>query len=86
MRKRTPATDIIGIIYTEHFAAQKEEGVFDTSPLSPNKWSQYQMDRWFRSCSAAHTKPKLRSQVQGTFVPNFPPHQSAEEMADRESE
>ena len=55
-------------------------------PLSTNKWSQYQMDRWFRSFSASHTKPKLRSQVQGTFVPNLSSHQSAEEMADRESE
>ena len=71
---------------TQRQRVEQEEGVVDTRPLSTNKWSQYQMDRWFRSCSTSHTKPKLRSQVQGTFVPNFPPHQSAEEMADCESE
>ena len=58
---------------------------YTNRPLAANKWSQYQMDRWFRSFSASHTKPNLRSQIYGTFVPNRPSHQSAEEMADRES-
>lgn len=55
-------------------------------PLSDNKWSQYQVDRWYRSFSASHTKPKLCSQVQSTFVPNCSSHQSAEEMADHKTE
>ena len=71
---------------TRRQRVEQEEGAGTPRPLSPNKWSQYQMDRWFRSCSVSHTKPKLRSQVQGTFVPNFPPHPAAEKMADRESE
>ena len=54
--------------------------------LSENKWSQYQVDRWYRSFSASHTKPKLCPQAQSTFVPNGSSHQSAEEMADHETE
>ena len=55
-------------------------------PLAANKWSQYQVDRWYRSFSASHTKPKLCSQIKSTFVPNRSSHQSAEEMANRKAE
>lgn len=52
-------------------------------PLSDNKWSQYQVDRWFRLSNA---KPKLRAQVRSTFVPNLSSHKTAEEIANCESE
>ena len=62
-----------------------QEKIVDTRPISANKWSQYQVDRWFRSVSTSHAKPKLHSQICGTFVPNLPSHQSAEKMANREA-
>ena len=70
--------------------SRKKKGQVDPDesynrPLTTNKWSQYQVDRWFRSVSTSHAKPKLRSQICGTFVPNLPSHQSAEKMANREA-
>ena len=59
---------------------------YTNRPLSANKWSQYQVDRWYRSFPESHTKPKLCAQIQRTFVPNRSSHKPAEEMADREAE
>ncbi len=67
---------------TQRQRVEQEEGVVEKPPLSTNKWSQYQMDRWFRSCSTSHTKPKLRSQVRSAFIPNLSSHKAAEEVAD----
>ncbi len=53
--------------------------------LSTNKWAQYQVDRWFRSFSAPNTKPKLRSQIRSTFIPNLSSHKTAEKVANGKS-
>ncbi len=50
-------------------------------PISTNKWAQYQVDRWFRSFSAPNTKPKLRSLIRSTFIPNLSSHKAAEKVA-----